>query len=250
MRESLHPQARAVLEEIEAAGFQASGPATLAEMRRLQEIEPRFSGDPQPVKAIRDLVIDGPGGAVPVRVYTPDSPPPRPAVLFTHGGGWALGGIDFSDPLCRALCRASGMVIASIGYRLAPEHPFPAGLEDAYAALQWLEANAPSLGARPDAFAVCGDSAGGNLATALAIMSRDRGGPRVALQVMIYPALDPTLSLPSFDSCGTGYGLTRDDMRLFWDMYLQAPGDVTHPYASPLEAKSLGGLPPALILIA
>src|ERR1700730_961470 len=146
MRTSLHPQVRSVLEEIEAAGPQTSDPPSIEEKRRLQLIEPRFSGDPQPVGATRDVLVDGPAGKIPVRLYIPDAPRPYAQVLFIHGGGWALGGIEFADPLCRALCRASGMLIGSVEYRLAPEHKFPAGLEDAYAALEWLDVNAADNG--------------------------------------------------------------------------------------------------------
>ena len=239
-----------MLEEIEASGLQAADPPTIEDMRRREQIEPRFSGDPQPVGAIHDVELDGPAGKVAVRLYVPDTPPPHAQVLFIHGGGWALGGIKYADPLCRALCRASGMLIASVEYRLAPEHPFPAGLEDSYAALRWLDANATANGSRRGPIAVCGDSAGGNLSAAVALMSRDKGGPPIALQVLIYPALDPTLSRPSFTTCADGYGLTRDDMRLFWHLYLRAPADAANPYASPLRSRSLGGLPPALIVTA
>jgi acetyl esterase len=246
----LHPQAQSVLEEIEAFAPQTSDLPSLEERRRLQQIEPRFSGDPQPVAATRDVQIDGPAGKVKVRLYFPDVPAPHAQVLFIHGGGWALGGIEFADALCRALCNASGMLIGSVDYRLAPEHRFPAGLEDAYAALQWLDANAAANGSTRAPIAVCGDSAGGNLSAAVALLSRDRAGPPIALQVLIYPALDPTLSRPSMTTCATGYGLTRDDMHMFWDLYLRAPQDAADPYASPPRAKFLKGLPPALIVTA
>jgi acetyl esterase len=171
-------------------------------------------------------------------------------VLFLHGGGWALGSIELSDPLCRALCRASRALVASVEYRLAPEHRFPAGLDDAYAALCWLNANGPEIGAIPGKLAVCGDSAGGNLAAAVSLMSRDRGGPAIALQVLIYPALDPTLSEASMQTLSTGYGLTAGDMQLFWELYLKSPEDAAKPYASPLRETNLKGVAPALIITA
>ena len=158
----LHPQARAVLDEIAAGRLSVSRPCDIAELRRLEQIEARFSGPPQMVASVSDMDIDGPSGPLRIRLYSPDAGPSFPAVMFMHGGGWALGSVELSDHLCRALCRASNMLVASVDYRLAPEHPFPAGLEDSFAALLWLHG-------QPDvsAIAVCGDSAGGNLAAAI-----------------------------------------------------------------------------------
>ena len=154
----LHPQARAVLDEIAAGRLSVSRPCDIAELRRLEQIEARFSGPPQVVASVSDMDIDGPSGPLRIRLYSPDAGPSFPAVMFMHGGGWALGSVELSDHLCRALCRASNMLVASVDYRLAPEHPFPAGLEDSFAALLWLHG-------QPDvsAIAVCGESAGGNL---------------------------------------------------------------------------------------
>src|SRR5437773_4592028 len=154
----LHPQARAVLDEIAAGRLSVSRPCDIAELRRLEQIEARFSGPPQVVASVSDMDIDGPSGPLRIRLYSPDAGPSFPAVMFMHGGGWALGSVELSDHLCRALCRASNMLVASVDYRLAPEHPFPAGLEDSFAALLWLHG-------QPDvsAIAVCGDSAGGNI---------------------------------------------------------------------------------------
>jgi len=142
------------------------------------------------------------------------------------------------------------MLIASVEYRLAPEHPFPAGLDDAYAVLLWLHANASELDSVGGLLAVCGDSAGGNLAAAVALRARDEGGPGLAMQCLIYPALDTTLSGASYERLGSGYGLTKDEMRRFWDMYLSLPEDASNSYASPLRASDLGGLAPALVITA
>jgi len=239
-----------VLDEIASAGAGESAQPSLDEMRRLQLVEARFSGEPEAVEAVRDVHVDSPAGPVRVRLYHPDPSPPHAAVMFMHGGGWALGSIDLSDTLCRTLCRASRMLVASVEYRLAPEHPFPAGLDDAYAALCWLDANAEEVGAVPGKLAVCGDSAGGNLAGAIALMARDRRGPAIGLQVLVYPALDPTLNEASMESLSSGYGLTRADMRYFWELYLKSPEDAANPYASPLREKNLGGVPPALVITA
>jgi acetyl esterase len=239
-----------VLDEIAAAGAGENAKPSIDEMRRLQLVEDRFSGEPQAVEAVRDVHLDNPSGTTFVRLYVPDSSPPHPAVLFLHGGGWALGSIERSDPLCRALCRASRMLIASVEYRLAPEHPFPAGLDDAYAALRWLSASGPEVGAIPGKLAVCGDSAGGNLAAAVSLMSRDRGAPEIALQVLIYPALDPALSEASMQTLSSGYGLTASDMQLFWELYLKNPEDAARPYASPLRETDLRDVAPALLITA
>jgi acetyl esterase len=228
----LHPQARAVLDAIAAAGAADQGPRDLAELRRLEGVEAQFAGAPQHVFSVRDVRVEGPAGPLRIRLYLPNAAAPRSAVLFVHGGGWALGGIELSDHVCRALCRASEMLVASVDYRLAPEHPFPAGLEDCFAALRWLRTQAGAV-------AVCGDSAGGNLAAALALKARDCGITDIALQVLIYPALDPTLAEESFDRLASGYGLTRDDMRYFWDLYLSSAGDAGNPYGwFPLIARS------------
>jgi len=216
----------------------------------VQLVEARFSGEPQAVEAVRDVHIENASGSTLVRLYVPDSSGPHPAVLFLHGGGWALGSVALSDPLCRALCRASRTIIASVEYRLAPEHPFPAGLDDAYAALGWLDENAAEIGAIPGKLGVCGDSAGANLAAAVSLMSRDRRGPEVALQVLIYPALDPTLSEASMHMLSNGYGLTRADMQLYWELYLKSPDDAANPYASPPRETNLKGIAPALIITA
>jgi acetyl esterase len=239
-----------VLDEIASAGGAANAKPSIAEMRRLQLVEARFSGEPQPVAAVRDVHIESPSGSTLVRLYVPDSSGPHPAVLFVHGGGWALGSIELSDPLCRALCRASRMLIAAVEYRLAPEHRFPAGLDDVYAALCWLDANGPEIGAIPGKLAVCGDSAGGNLAAAVSLRSRDRGGPGLALQILVYPALDPTLGEASMQTLSAGYGLTTADMQLFWELYLTSPEDAANPYASPRRENNLMGVAPALIITA
>jgi acetyl esterase len=249
MKRAMHPQARAVLDEI-SASLDTGESVSLEALRRQQLIEARFSGEPEAVKAVRDVQVDCPGGRIDVRLYFPDAHAPHPIVMFVHGGGWALGSVELSDTLCRALCRSSDMIIASAGYRLAPEHPFPDGLNDCYAALEWLYANATAFDADPALIAVCGDSAGGNLAASLALMARDLGGPALTLQVLIYPALDPTLSSPSFESSGTGFGLTRSDMQFFWGLYLQSAKDADDRYASPLQASSLKGVAPAFIVTA
>jgi len=184
-----------------------------------------------------------------------DPPRPRaalPGILYLHGGGWVVGDLDGVDALCRALANRAQAIVASADYRLAPEHPFPAGLDDAETALAWMYARAPSLGADPGRLAVGGDSAGGNLAAALTRRARDAHDPaRPALraQLLIYPALDGALATASAAELAEGYMLTREQMRWYWDAY--APeGAARTPDASPLRASDLGGLPPAVIVLA
>lgn len=201
--------------------------------------------------------IPGPGGEIPVRIYHPKTPDedstggsPRPIVVFFHGGGWVVGSIASHDALCRRLCNQSGCIFVSVGYRLAPEHKFPAAVDDCYTATAWAAVNAEELGGDPDRIAVCGDSAGGNLAAVVALLARDRGGPAIAHQSLIYPITD---HMPDFDSYrrnGDGYFLTNDSIHWFWEHYLNDPSEADQPAAAPLRADDLSGLPPATMLVA
>jgi acetyl esterase len=184
-----------------------------------------------------------------VRVYTPDSPTPRSLVVFFHGGGFVFCSIDTHDGLCRRLADATGAVVVSVGYRLAPEHRYPAGLDDCYAALVWAHGHAAELGADPARLVVTGDSAGGNLAACAALLARDRGGPPIAFQVLVYPVVDAECATPSFTENGEGYFLDATSMRWFWAQYL-GDGTRADAYASPCRATDLSGLPPALVITA
>ena len=158
--------------------------------------------------------------------------------------------LDSHDGMCRAICNASGCVIVAVDYRLAPEHRFPAGAEDAYAVAAWLGAHADELGGDPARLAVCGDSAGGNLAAVVALMARDRGGPALGLQVLVYPVIDFRFDTPSHLDPGDARVLQSDEVRYYWYEYLSEEADGAHPYASPIRAESLSGLPPALVVLA
>jgi acetyl esterase len=182
-----------------------------------------------------------------VRVFRPVGAGPLPVVAYAHGGGWALGTLDAFGPVCRSLANASGAVVASIDYRLAPEHPFPAALEDVRAAVRWLAANARELDGDPDRIAVAGDSAGANLATVTARRLRDEGGPALRFQALVYPVCDSGLNTASYRACAQGFGLSAESMKRYWDWYLNG-ADGRDPDASPLQADDLAGLPPAFIL--
>jgi acetyl esterase len=206
-----------------------------------------LNGPPAPVAAVADRRVPGPAGELPVRVYTPEGEPPFPIVVFFHGGGWVVGTLDTYDPLCRALAAATPAVVVSVDYRLAPEHRWPAAVEDAYAATEWASRNAAALGGVQHRLAVAGDSAGGNLAAVVALGARDRGGPAIAFQLLVYPALDAAGDTASWREYADGYHLTADGMRWYWDHYLGG-ADGAAPDASPLRAAFVGGLPPALVI--
>ena len=190
------------------------------------------------------------GGEITVRVYTPHGAGPFPAHVYFHGGAFWLGELDHFDPDCRATSAGASCVVVSVDYRLAPEHPFPIPPEDCYRALQWVVEHAAELAVDPSRVSVGGGSAGGNLTAVVALMARDRGGPPLVFQVIEIPVTDLTMSQPSIDENGTGYMLTKESMSQCVDYYLGADGDPKHPYASPLLADDLGGLPPALVMTA
>jgi acetyl esterase len=190
------------------------------------------------------------GGEITVRAYSPGGPGPHPVLIYYHGGGWVIGDLYTHDGLCRSLTNAARCVVVSVDYRLAPESKYPVPAEDSYAALRWVVANAARLGLDPRRVAVGGDSAGGNLATVVALMARERGGPALVHQVLIYPVTDLDLNTQSYVENATGYVLTREGMRWFWNHYLVRESQGREPYASPLRAPSLAGLPSALVITA
>ena len=208
-----------------------------------------MSGPGEPVAEVRDLEIATPSGPIPARLYRPRAPisDPPPLVAYLHGGGWMLGSIESFDTVVRALANASGATFVSVGYRLAPEAPFPAGLEDCLCAVRWLAANAAGLGADPERLAIAGDSAGGNLATVVA--RRLRGEVELKAQALIYPVTDAGCNTASYGEFGEGHGLTAASMQRFWNLYLDG-SDGMDPDASPLRAPDLTGSPPAFVLTA
>lgn len=211
------------------------------------------AGEPVQVGAVVDRVVPGPHGDIPVRVYTPSpqqAASPLPTVVYLHGGGWVFMGIETHDTICRRLTAASGCVVVSVDYRLAPEHPFPVPLDDCYAAVTWAAQHAAELGARPGLLAVMGDSAGGNLAAAVALVARDRGTPTLAAQVLVYPALDPTRGTGSYRENGTGYILDDPGMEWFWRQYLCDDANAKNPLAAPACADDLSRLPASTVITA
>jgi acetyl esterase len=205
--------------------------------------------EPEALEVVENRTIPGPAGEIPVRVYDPDAGTTSPVIAYFHGGGFVLMNLDTHDRVCRRLANATNAVVVSVDYRLAPEHRFPAALDDCMAVTHWLTTHAAELAGDPRRIAVAGDSAGGNLAAATALAARN-GGPGLAAQVLLYPVIDATCQTESFATNADGYLLTAATMRWFWDQYLGPDGDPSDPYASVLRAEDLAAAPPALVITA
>jgi acetyl esterase len=243
-----HPEVQALLEEREARGIPPVHALSVDGAREHLESLYEPPDDPEPVGAVREYTIPGPDEDIPIRIYTPDGDGPFPVLVYFHGGGWVIGTLDTHDATCRALTNAADCVIVSVGYRRAPEHPFPAAVEDCYAATRWVAENLDVVQGNSDSLAVGGDSAGGTLAAAVTQAIRDYGGPELAHQLLVYPPTNHSFSTGSYTQNAEGYALTRADMEWFWDHYLEGRFDGQHPYASPLQARSVAGLPSATVV--
>ena len=244
----LDPQARAYLDLMAAAGGPPAESLPPAEARALMETRPRKPGPA--VAKVEDRLIPGPGPDVPIRIYTPEGDGPCPVLVWLHGGGWVLGSIETNDATCRALTNEAHCITVSVGYRLAPETKFPGGLEDSYAAAAWAAGNAASFGGDPSRVAIGGASAGGNLAAAVTLLARERGGPRLVHQLLVYPVTDLAQDTDSYRENAEGYGLTRSTMAWYRELYLSNETERANPLVAPLQAADLSGLPPALVITA
>ncbi len=245
----LDPQAKTILDQLNAAGQIDPDSLTPEQMRAVFDAM-SLPSEPTAVGRTEDRSVPGPGGDIPVRVYAPGGDGPFPILAYFHGGGFVIGGIETHDGTCRDLCSQTGCLVMSIDYRLAPEHPFPAAPEDCYAATCWLAEHGATLGGDPERLAVGGDSAGGNLAAVVSLMARDRGGPALRHQLLVYPVTNHAFDTTSYADNGEGYMLTRDMMRWFWNHYLSEPGQADDPLASPLRAEDVSALPPATVITA
>jgi acetyl esterase len=246
MSDSVNPQAQQVLDGRAAAGVPPTWEQTPDEVRAGFAPVRELIGAGPDVGSVRDIVIPGQAGGIPARVYSPVTDPPG-TVVYYHGGGWVLGSVDDWDAVCRALAVASGCDLISVDYRLAPEHRFPAAVDDSYDALVWVASSI--AGERP--LVVAGDSAGGNLATVSALRARDSSGPSLAMQLLVYPVTDHDVDRPSYHKYdGREFIINRGDMVWFWDHYAPDVAARSNPYASPLRATDLSGLPPALVITA
>jgi len=248
----LDPQARAVLERIARARlppYSELGAAAVREFYR--ETRGPLGAAPPEVARVEAVHAPGPGGVIPIRLYRPlgaGADERLPGLVYFHGGGWSFGDLDTHEVVCRELANLGRCAVASVDYRLAPEHKFPAAVDDAIAATGWLAREAGALGLDPDRIAVGGDSAGGNLAAVVALAARDAGAPRLAMQLLIYPATDMAADTPSHREFADGYVLTRDAILWSRGNYLRSPDDVVDWRASPLRAPDLARLPPAYLV--
>ena len=248
----LDPQAKIYLDQLAALNLPDAPALTPREARAQMELGAVMLGRPPAVGRVEDRTIPGPDGPIRVRLTVPEGTDtvPRPALVYFHGGGWVVGSIGSHDHLCRSITALSGVSVISVDYRLAPEHPFPAALDDAQAATEYVAEHPAEFGVDPARLAVGGDSAGGNLAAVVARRLRDKGNPPLALQLLIYPATDADLNTASYLENAEGYMLTRAAMAWYWDQYVPDEAQRLHPDASPLRAADLSKLPPAWILTA
>jgi acetyl esterase len=248
----LDPNLKTMLDSLADVGGPTMSEVSADEARAMYKLMSSIAGEPEDVDAVESRSVPGPAGDIPVRVYRPAAAPlgdPRPILVWYHGGGWVIGDLDTADVTCRSLANATGAIVVSVDYRLAPEHRFPAAVDDCVAALEWVIAHGDELGGDPSRIAVGGDSAGGNLAAVVSLDARDKG---IALrhQLLVYPVTDATLSQPSVEENAKGYLLEKETMVWFVDHYLGAQGDPKDPRLSPLHADELAGVAPATVFTA
>jgi acetyl esterase len=248
----LHPQIQRVLQVMAEANLRPIEAMTPVEAREQMELTAQArQAEPLPVARVEERLISGPADDIRLRLYWPKRPAPLPAIVYYHGGGHVIGSLDTHDLVARNLCAGAAALVASVDYRMGPEYKFPAAVEDSFAALKWVDANAKELDADPDRIGVHGDSAGANLAAVVALMARDAGGPRLRLQSLVYPVADYGLVGDSYDKYAQGFGLlTRESMVWFRNHYLRSSKDAEDWRASPINAPSLGDVAPAIVITA
>ncbi len=244
----LDPQAREVLDALAALGLPPNHTISPEEARANQMARPRPAG-PEVAK-VEDRTIANGDFQVPVRIYTPSGAGPFPVLSWFHGGGWVIGNLETADAVSRQLAVGANCVVVSVDYRLSPEAKFPVPFDDCYAVTQWLAENGVSINVDPSRIAVGGDSAGGNLAAGVSLAAKDRGGLPIAFQLLVYPVTAVDFGTGSYKDNADGYLLTMDGMKWYWKHYLSSEADASNPYAAPLAAKDLSGLPPALVITA
>jgi acetyl esterase len=246
---TLAPEIVKQLADQNAAGLPQVWEAPVAVIRELTQGRVAFAGKPEPIHSVANRFIPGPTADLPIRIYRPNEDQNAPAMVYFHGGGWVLNFLDIYDAALHRLANQSGSVIISVNYQKAPEHPFPTPFDDCYSSLLWVKSHATELGIDPNRIGVGGDSAGGNLAAAVAVKARDE---KVSLsyQLLVYPCVDRDFTTKSYVECATDFGLTTRAMEWFWDQYLQGDQHNNNPYAAPMRAKSLAGVAPSIVITA
>ncbi len=246
---TLAPEIVKQLADQNAAGLPQVWEAPVAVIRELTQGRVAFAGKPEPIHSVANRFIPGPTADLPIRIYRPNEDQNAPAMVYFHGGGWVLNFLDIYDAALHRLANQSGSVIISVNYQKAPEHPFPVPFDDCYSSLLWVKSHASELGIDPNRIGVGGDSAGGNLAAAVAVKARDE---KVSLsyQLLVYPCVDRDFTTKSYVECATDFGLTTRAMEWFWDQYLQGDQHNNNPYAAPMRAKSLAGVAPSIVITA
>lgn len=247
---TLDPQAKAFLDLGAAAGDPPMSRLTPEQNRERTAGLKELSGAPKPLAKVESRMIPVEGGEIELRLYTPAGAGSFPLFVYFHGGGWVIGDVETVDTLCRNIAHESESVVASVNYRLAPEHKFPVPVEDCYAAVQWVAQHAHELNGDASRLAVGGDSAGGNLAAVVSLLAKERKGHAIAYQVLVYPVTQVGLETASYRENGEGYFLTADSMNWFFQQYLNAEEEKADVRVSPLLAEDLRGLPPALVITA
>ncbi len=251
MTNSPNPETKDFLDKVASSQKPPLSSQTPEQVKKLTKVFIDLSHPKETVAKIENLAIPGPGGELPVRIYTPEGVGPFPILVYFHGGGFVIGNLDMADSICRTLTNGAECVVVSVEYRLAPEHKFPAAIEDGYAATLWVAENAATINGDVSRIAVGGESAGGNLAAVVALMARDRGKPSLIYQLLIYPVTHHTsLSSESRRLYAENYFLTADSISWYAKQYLPTAEDGNNAYASPLLAEDLSNLPPALMITA
>lgn len=212
--------------------------------------QPEYLGVADAVAKIDYRYISGPTAELPIKIYTPEGIGPFPAVVFFHGGGWVAGNIEINGVQHQQIAHDARAVVIAVNYQKAPEHKFPIPFDDCYSTLEWVVANAQALNINVDEIGVAGDSAGGNLAAAVTLKARDVKGPKIAFQILIYPAVDYNFEYPSMIDNAVGYSLTTQGMKWYWDQYMATTDDLANPYFRPMAAENLSNLPPTFTLTA
>ena len=246
---TLAPEFKTFLEDSAKAGLPQVWEAPLDVFRRNTQTRPALGGPAEPIYEIVNRFIPGPTADLAIRIYRPTNNPTAPAIVYFHGGGWVLNFLDIFDASLATLANRTGATIISVNYQKAPEHPFPIPFDDCFSTLQWVIANAELLQINPQCIGVAGDSAGGNLASAVALKARDQG-IKLAFQILVYPCNNRNFDTHSYINIATGYGLSTQAMQWFWDQYLQGDSHNQNPYAIPARADSFKDVAPAIILTA